>query len=304
MRRSVFLIMKTANPPLVSLRAFVAVARHESFTQAAGTLGITQGAVSHHVATLETYADCRLFDRRGSTVALTPAGLQLYEAVKDAMSTIELTMQLLVQRGHRHDRLKVRTSMPSFAMTLVVPHLGTYSAAHGVQVDLITSLAPPQPQDEFDVLISRDLSLPGTESWELAREELICVGAPAVADAHREQSARHWPMVAARSRPDLIATWALVHDIAPDAINVVATYDHLFLAVTSAIGGTGFLVAPQLLVLDHLGTGTLVPSADPPIASGASYVAYVNAHSPHVQQARQFCRWLKNTLRNRGKAPA
>ncbi|KDB95915.1 transcriptional regulator, LysR family [Bordetella bronchiseptica E010] len=126
--------MKTANPPLVSLRAFVAVARHESFTQAAGTLGITQGAVSHHVATLETYADCRLFDRRGSTVALTPAGLQLYEAVKDAMSTIELTMQLLVQRGHRHDRLKVRTSMPSFAMTLVVPHLGTYSAAHGVQV--------------------------------------------------------------------------------------------------------------------------------------------------------------------------
>ncbi|MFX5510213.1 hypothetical protein ABTD49_20285, partial [Acinetobacter baumannii] len=86
----------------------------------------------------------------------TPSGLQLFEAVKDAMSTIEMTMQLLAQRGRKHDRLKVRTSMPSFAMTVVVPALGAYTAQHGVQIDLITSLAPPEPSDDFDVLITRD----------------------------------------------------------------------------------------------------------------------------------------------------
>src|SRR5690606_29350452 len=119
-------ILHTRAPdaPLTALRAFVAVGRHGSFTRAADSLGITQSAVSRHISTLETFADCRLFVRRGSTIEFTPPGLQLFEAVKDALSTIELTMQLLAQRGQRHDRLKVRTSLPSFAMTVVIPSLG------------------------------------------------------------------------------------------------------------------------------------------------------------------------------------
>lgn len=291
--------MKTAEVPLTALRAFVTVGRHGTFTRAAGALGITQGAVSRHIATLEAFADGRLFERRGSTVEFTPAGLQLYEAVKDAISTIELTMQLLAQRGRLHDRLKVRTSMPSFAMTVVVPSLGAYSARHGVQIDLITSLSPPQPQDEFDVLITRDLNLPGTESWELVREELVCVGSPALVAAHRAQARHRWPMVAARSRPDVIATWTVAKGITPHHLHVVATYDHLFLAVTAAIGGTGFLVVPQLLVLDQLRDGTLMLADDQKVASGASYVAYVSSQSRHVQSARDFCRWLKGSLRDR-----
>lgn len=292
-------MMKTSDVPLVPLRAFVAVGRHATFTRAAAALGITQGAVSRHVATLEAFAGGRLFERKGSTVAFTPAGSQLYEAVKDAMSTIELTMQLLAQKGSQHDRLKVRTSMPSFAMTVVVPALGAYSARHEVQIDLITSLAPPQPEDEFDVLITRDLSLPGTESWELVREELICVGSPSLVATHAKHVKRRWPMVAARSRPDMIATWSVAREIAADHLHVVATYDHLFLAITAAIGGTGFLVVPQVLVLDQMREGTLVLADEHKTASGASYVAYVNAQSRHVQSARAFCRWLKGTLRER-----
>lgn len=286
-------------PPLPALRAFVAVGRHGTFTRAAGALGITQSAVSRHIASLETYADCRLFTRHGATVEFTAPGLQLYEAVKDAISTIELTMQLLAQRGRQHDRLKVRTSMPSFAMTVIIPALGAYTAAHGVQIDLITSLSPPKPSDDFDVLITRDLSLPGTESWELASEELVCVGAPALVAQHHAQAASRWPMVASRSRPDVIATWAIAAGIQPETLHVVATYDHLFLAVTAAVGGTGFLVVPRWLVLDQLHAGSLVLANEQGIRSGASYVAYVHAHSAHTQIASDFCRWLKGMLRDR-----
>ena len=126
---------RAAEVPLTPLRAFVAVGRHGNFTRAGAALGVTQGAVSRHIASLEAFAGGRLFHRRGSTVEFTPSGLQLFEAVKDAMSTIEMTMQLLAQRGRKHDRLKVRTSMPSFAMTVVVPALGAYTAQHGVQID-------------------------------------------------------------------------------------------------------------------------------------------------------------------------
>ncbi|WP_398491695.1 LysR family transcriptional regulator [Variovorax sp.] len=285
--------------PLTPLRAFVAVGRHGNFTRAGAALGVTQGAVSRHIASLEAFAGGRLFHRRGSTVEFTPSGLQLFEAVKDAMSTIEMTMQLLAQRGRKHDRLKVRTSMPSFAMTVVVPALGAYTAQHGVQIDLITSLAPPEPSDDFDVLITRDLSVPGTESWELMREELVCVASPSLLEKHRARSKSGWPLVAARSRPDVIATWAIAAGIATESLYVVATYDHLFLAITAAIGGTGFLVVPKLLVLDPLRDGTLVLADGQSIGSGASYLAYVSTHSAHAQSAGDFCRWLKGMLRER-----
>jgi len=290
---------RSVDIPFTAVRAFLAVGRYGNFTRAGSALGVTQGAVSRHVATLEAFAGTRLFVRRGATTELTPAGMQLFDALKDAMSTIEITMQLLVQKGARHDRLKVRTSMPSFAMTVVVPSLGAYSAKYGVQIDLITSLAPPGPSDDFDVLITRDLSLAGTESWELVREELVCVGSPSLVALHKRQAKSGWPMVAARSRPEMLALWAVAANITPDRLNVVATHDHLFLAVTAAIGGTGFLVTPKLLVLDQLRAGNLQLADEESVNTGASYVAYVNSHSTHTQSAQDFCRWLKGLLRER-----
>lgn len=288
---------KGVDMPLTPLRAFVAVGQHGNFTRAAAALGVTQGAVSRHIATLETFAGGRLFHRRGATIEFTPSGLQLFDAVKDAMSTIEVTLRLLAQKGLRHDRLKVSTSMPSFAMTVIVPSLAAYTAEYGVRIDLITSLSSPEPSDDFDVLITRDLSMPGSESWELMREELVCVGSPSLVQRMARED--RWPMIAARSRPDVIATWALGAGVPIERLNVIASYDHLFLAVTAAIGGSGLLIAPRLIVADQLSAGTLVPVDDQRISSGASYLAYVNAHSAHAHSASVFCRWLKGFLRER-----
>ena len=52
---------KGVDMPLTPLRAFVAVGQHGNFTRAAAALGVTQGAVSRHIATLETFAGGRLF---------------------------------------------------------------------------------------------------------------------------------------------------------------------------------------------------------------------------------------------------
>jgi len=287
--------------PLSAIRAFVAVGRYGTFTRAAAALSVTQGAVSRHVATLEALADTRLFERKGSTIAFTPAGSHFYDTVKDAMSTIELASRQLAQRSRAPDKLRVRTSMPSFAMTVVVPALGAFAQRCPVHVDLITSLAPPQPQDEFDVLISRDLRLPGTESWELWREQLVCVGSPALVAAQRARVPARWPLIAARSRPDLITTWAVAQDIAPQRLHVAASYDHLFLAMAAAIGGAGLLIVPKVLVADALRDGTLALADPQQIGSGARYVAYVHPASEHAAVARDFCRWLKGVLRERAR---
>lgn len=290
-------MVKKVDVPMVAIRVFAAAGRFGNFTQAAQALGITQSAVSRHVAALESLAQVKLFERRGPKITFTPSGSQFYGAVRDAVSTIELATHQMVQGQKSHDRLIVRTSMPSFAMTVVVPILGIFMDSHPIKVDLITSLSAPQPQEEFDVLITRDLILHGAESWELIREDLVCVGSPAMVATHRAQTLSTWPLIASKSRPDAIPIWAVAKEIPVDRLQVGAVYDHLFLAVAAAIGGSGMLVVPRVVVRDQLRNGTLVLVDDEPVASGASYLAYVNTQSTHVDLAREFCRWLKRILR-------
>ena len=61
------------------LLAFATLARVGSFTLAARELHLTQSAVSHAIKSLEQELDCRLFDRLGRSVNLTPAGRQLLD---------------------------------------------------------------------------------------------------------------------------------------------------------------------------------------------------------------------------------
>jgi LysR family glycine cleavage system transcriptional activator len=290
-----------ADVPLAALRAFVAAGRHKTFTRAAAALGVTQGVVSRHVATLERMGGARLFDRRGAQATLTPAGAQLYNAVHDAFAAIELASQQLTQRRRRGDRLSVRTSMPTLALTVLMPALPAFSERHGVQVDLVTSLTPVGPRDEFDVLITRDLDLSGAECWELATEELVCVAAPAQAKIWSERPAHRWPIISARSRPEILATWALAHGVAPEKLDVKVVDEHLYLAIARAISGAGILVVPRLLVLDHLVDRTLVCLPKAAVRSGARYLAFVNPHGANMQEATSFCRWLKAELGKRNE---
>lgn len=64
-------------PDVQGLRVFQAVADKLSFTRAAEAMGITQSAVSHHIAKLEQELHLELIQRNGHSIALTPAGQAL-----------------------------------------------------------------------------------------------------------------------------------------------------------------------------------------------------------------------------------
>ncbi len=61
-------------PDLNKLRAFAAVAEHESYSRAAGELLVSQPALSVHVRDLERHYGTTLFERAGRGVKLTEAG--------------------------------------------------------------------------------------------------------------------------------------------------------------------------------------------------------------------------------------
>lgn len=73
---------------LSSLRAFVQVAREQSFSQAAETLFITQPAVSKRIAGLETELGAPLFDRIGRQILLTELGRHLLPRAEQILAGI------------------------------------------------------------------------------------------------------------------------------------------------------------------------------------------------------------------------
>ncbi|MBE3175373.1 transcriptional regulator GcvA [Enterobacter cloacae complex sp. P29RS] len=75
-------------PPLNSLTAFEAAARHLSFTLAANELSVTQGAISRQIRHLEEFLGTALFTRSNRNIHLTATGLQYYDSVNNALIEI------------------------------------------------------------------------------------------------------------------------------------------------------------------------------------------------------------------------
>ena len=76
-------------PPLNTLRAFEASARHTSFARAADELSVTAAAVSQRIKALEDSLDIALFERQPRGVVLTEAGRRYRDSIAAALARIE-----------------------------------------------------------------------------------------------------------------------------------------------------------------------------------------------------------------------
>ena len=166
-------------PPIATLRAFEAVARHASFTRAAQELHITQSAVSHQVRSLEQYWALQLFHRDTRLVKLTESGRVLVPVVRACFETLGETVRRL-----RKDTLggPLRVSLlQSFAVKWLLPRLPLFRSAHpAVQVWLsTTSAAVNLAREDVDVAIRLGRDRPrGLHHTPLIEEAAFAVCSP------------------------------------------------------------------------------------------------------------------------------
>ncbi len=107
--------------PLLGLRDFEAAARSGSFAAAATELGVTPGAVSQQVRTLEERIGVRLFERRPQSLVPTEAANALLPMVTDALNTLEMVLGRLAAPQARS---ALTLAMPApFAMGWFLPRL-------------------------------------------------------------------------------------------------------------------------------------------------------------------------------------
>ncbi|MEO3435100.1 transcriptional regulator GcvA [Inquilinus sp. CAU 1745] len=115
-------------PPLASLRAFEAAARHSSFKKAAEELGVTPTAISHQVRLLEETLRLRLFERRTRRVALTVEGGRLFPVLRDGFDSFAHTLAELTARRER--RILTLSATTAFTAKWLVPRVADFRRRH------------------------------------------------------------------------------------------------------------------------------------------------------------------------------
>lgn len=154
-------------PPTETLRAFLSVARTGSLSGAAQELGVTHGAVSRRIQTLQSWVGVALFLRHGRGMRLTPVGEHLVRRTERSLGAIaEFTAELRAVRDTRAVRI---SCLPSFARLWLLPNIAKLERGpNPLFVQVRTEHGIVELGAEADVAIRF-----GTGRWPGVRAQLL-----------------------------------------------------------------------------------------------------------------------------------
>jgi LysR family glycine cleavage system transcriptional activator len=296
-------------PPLSALRAFEAAARHLSLTKAAQELHVTAGALSHQIRGLEEQLGQKLFERRVRSIALTPAGKQLYPGLHTGFIHIRDAVAGLDDAGD--ERVLVISTPPGFTAKWLAPRLYRFSGAHPeLDTRVSSSLSNANfATDGVDVAV-RNLALDAAPDPELLIEKLVelslvPVCSPKLLEAHGPFATAHAlkgvPLIhdeALAGRAE-IPTWADWFKAAGvDGVDVSRglrfnSADH---ALDATVEGAGVLLAHDLLAYDELRTGRLVAPFKLKLRTGRGYCFVCPSKRQHRPQVQAFRTWIRQEM--------
>lgn len=288
-------------PPLNSLVAFEASARHLSFTLAARELNVTQGAISRQIRLLEEYLGKPLFSRTTREIALTTTGRDYCEVVRESLQKVaHATAGVRHWQGTQQVTVVTSTAMASLWL---LPRVSVFKNLND-EVDL--RIIATDAMNEFSRL-DCDLALyycrsepSNAKVTPLFAEEIFPVCSPAYL-ARNPQLANPQQLGE--------ATWLWLEDPQSDWIGwqewfyrngLKATeprnrinINSYSMLIQSALAGQGMALAWSNLVDDHLSNGTLVRPVDTVLRTDARFcLLEPTGRSANRQSVNRFRQWL------------
>lgn len=289
------MMSKPRIPPLGSLRAFEASARLLSFRLAGDELGVTQSAISHRIAEIETILGVKLFERLPRGVALTDAGTLYYPYMRDAFERIARGTALINRIGTTDD-LALET-YATFAIRWLIPRLTDFRRINpGLAIRIGTS------QLDWELNIdSSDIGIIHTTRPErlnlhyrlLIKADMFPVCSPAVA-ARTDglKNLNKIPRLALYTSPEDWGTWLDAAGVTDGAQAVTLKFDTYLAALQSALDGQGLAVAPDFLVADDLRAGRLVAPFSLKVPQPGAWYMICRKERVNEARIRQFESWL------------
>ncbi|MEM9039035.1 MAG: LysR family transcriptional regulator [Actinomycetota bacterium] len=250
-------------PQLQRLAVVDAVAATGSFTAAARELGISQPAVSRHVATIERQLEVTLFDR--STGSTTEAGRRLADATASAFAGLERAIDDIATSN---DAL-VLAVQPTMATSWAVPHLDVIEESAGRSVRLLVFDRAAELEDgAWDVAVVPHSGLPaGLDGVELFVEVVRPCASPGFAAQHSltadsepaDLAALPTLHIDSTERPSMSwPEWFAAFGIEDQRVPAVV-YDGYPTVVQEALVGRGIVLGWRHLMGDLIERGLLTP---------------------------------------------
>lgn len=299
-------------PPLNSLVAFEAAARHLSFTLAAKELNVTQGAISRQVRLLEDYLGKTLFERTTREINFTPTGRQYYETVRETlMQLAHATGEIRHWRGSQQVTVTTSTAMGSLWL---LPKVAAFQRDNE-DIDL-RIIAIDQVKDftrlDCDLALYYCRTPPkNMRVTSLFSEEVFPVCSPGY-------QAKHLQL---QEPADLAAcTWLWLEDPQRDWIGWPEWFQRLgqkmpeprrrininsySMLIQSALSGQGIALAWSNLVDDHLQTGALVRPIEAALHTDAQFCLLEPLGRVSSRQSvNRFRDWLMQQVPELAPAP-
>lgn len=291
-------------PPLTSLRAFVATARHLNFLRAAEELHVTSAAVGQQIRLLEDYLGQPLFHRTRGQLQLTPAGLALVPGLTDAFDAVLAAMMQFAASDHD---LPVRVSVaPSFASKWLIPRLDALRrAAPGLQV-LVEASAQLTDLDTGDAdcaIRYGSGAYPGLVVDHLFSEAVVPICSPEFAE-------RYW----LRNGPKAIEGVPLLHEDGAEHDHSCPDWNTWLraeglshrlsqgggfrlnqssLVIDAALAGQGLGLGKVRLAETELRAGRLISPFGSPQPVSFSYFFATTATKARLMRVDLFRNWLQ-----------
>jgi len=289
--------MNTA--PFQQLQAFLAVARHRSFSGAARELGVTRSAVSQAVRQLEEQLHVVLLARTTRSVALTDSGRRLLDAAGPGLGqALAALREVAAQPGETVGR--VRLSVPRSAVPFVIePVVAQFRARHPrIEVEVAV-------QERLVDIVAEGFDAGVRESAAIERDMVqvrltdpfryVVVGASGYLARHGvpERPAdllRHECITFRSQTTGALYAWELERGRKTWRVPVrggVVTNDGP-LAVSMAELGLGLAYAFEPMVLEQLRAGRLRRVLEPYAAEAPGYFIYFPSRAQRSGPLRLF----------------
>jgi DNA-binding transcriptional LysR family regulator len=286
--------------PLNALKAFEAAARLGGFAAAAQELGVTSGAVTAHVKTLEALLGAALFERTARGVELNNLGKRVLPGFVEAFDALGEAVQTL--RAEAAPRTVHIATLPSIAQLWLSPRLPALrEAAPDISISITAMEEPPNlKRAPYDLCLFYGEDRQGA----LARDVIFPVCAPTVAQRLRIPA----DLAAATCISDATwaSDWALWAAVAVpgEAFSPRGPIYSLYtLAVAEAVNGAGVLIGHESLVSDHLRRGELVAPFDVRVTLDRHLRLWSNRPLAKGSAAARVSAWLKRSSLTSATAP-
>jgi LysR family glycine cleavage system transcriptional activator len=304
-------------PPLNSLRAFEAAARHLSFKKAAQELNVTPAAVSQQIKALEKHLEVPLFRRVTRGLELTEAGAKCLPKLREGFEALAEAVESI--RVHKNGKILRVSVPPSLAAKWLAPKLHRFMNAHpNMDVRIVASMSLIDGQDTLDSHYGEDEgegdieirfgsgNYPGFQVDKLFPVCLVPLCSPKllkgehplrVPEDLRHHTLLHDDTLALAPQNPGWEMWLAAAGVSGVDPTRGSHFSHASLALAAAVDGLGVAVNLSVLAAEHVAAGHLVVPFDPRIPLTSAYYLLTPEAKETDPNLAAFREWLLKEAR-------